>query len=30
MGLWIFIKGSCKKLFGGDDEPALDGGALQD
>ena len=30
MGLWIFIKGSGKKLFGGDDEPALDGGALQD
>ena len=30
MGLWIFVKGSGKKLFGGDDEPALDGGALQD
>lgn len=30
LGLWIFVKGSGKKLFGGDDEPALDGGALQD
>ncbi|MDE1132812.1 MAG: BON domain-containing protein, partial [Ascidiaceihabitans sp.] len=30
MGLWSFVKGSGKKLFGGGDEPALDGGALQD
>ena len=30
MGLWSFVKGRGKKLFGGGDEPALDGGALQD
>jgi nucleoid-associated protein YgaU len=30
MGLWSFVKGSGKKLFGGGDEPALDGAALQD
>ena len=30
MGLWSFVKGSGKKLFGGGDEPALDGGTLQD
>ena len=30
MGLWSFVKGSGKKLFGGGDEPELDGAALQD
>ena len=28
--MWSFVKGSGKKLFGGGDEPALDGGTLQD
>jgi hypothetical protein len=27
---WNFVKGSGKKLFGGGDGPAPDGGALQD
>lgn len=30
MGLWSFVKGSGKKLFGGGDEPQVDGAALQD
>jgi LysM repeat protein len=30
MGLWNFVKGSGKKLFGGGEEPTLDGAALQD
>ena len=30
MGLCSFAKSSGKKLFGGGDEPTLDGGALQD
>ena len=30
MGLWSFVKGSGKKLFGGGDEPELNGAALQD
>ena len=30
MGLWNFVKGSGKKLFGGGQEPTLDGAALQD
>ena len=30
MGLWSFVKGSGKKLFGGGDEPELDGSTLQD
>lgn len=30
MGLWSFVKGSGKKIFGGGDEPTLDGAALQD
>ena len=29
MGLCSFAEGSGKKLFGGGDEPTLDGGALQ-
>jgi hypothetical protein len=30
MGFRNFVKGSGKKLFGGGDEPTLDGAALQD
>ncbi len=30
MGFWNFVKGSGKKLFGGGEEPTLDGAALQD
>lgn len=30
MGLWSFVKDKGKDLFGGGDEPELDGGALQD
>ena len=30
MGLWTFVKDRGKNLFGGGDEPALEGGALQD
>ena len=30
MGLWNFVKDSGKKIFGGGDEPTLDGAALQD
>ena len=30
MGLWSFVKGSGKKLFGGGDEPAQDGGTFKD
>ena len=30
MGLWSFVKGRGKKLFGGGEEPTLDGAALQD
>jgi len=30
MGLWSFVKGAGKKVFGGDDEPEVSGAALQD
>jgi nucleoid-associated protein YgaU len=30
MGLWSFVKGSGKKLFGGADDAQVDGAALQD
>lgn len=30
MGLWSFVKGKGKQLFGGDEEAELNGGALQD
>ncbi|WP_299373646.1 peptidoglycan-binding protein LysM [uncultured Tateyamaria sp.] len=30
MGLWSFVKGKGKKLFGGDDAAELDGGTLKD
>lgn len=30
MGLWSFVKGKGKKLFGGDQDAALEGGALAD
>ena len=30
MGFWNFVKGIGKKLFGGGEEPTLDGAALQD
>jgi nucleoid-associated protein YgaU len=30
MGLWSFVKGAGKKVFGGDDEAEVSGAALQD
>jgi nucleoid-associated protein YgaU len=30
MGLWSFVKGAGKKVFGGDDAPEVSGAALQD
>ncbi len=30
MGLWSFVKGAGKKVFGGDDEPEVSGAALKD
>ncbi len=30
MGLWSFVKDSGKKLFGGGDEPQLEGAVLED
>ena len=30
MGLWSFVKGAGKKVFGGDDDPEVSGAALQD
>lgn len=30
MGLWSFVKGKGKSLFGGGDAPALNGAALED
>jgi nucleoid-associated protein YgaU len=30
MGLWSFVKGAGKKVFGGDDAPEVSGAALKD
>ena len=30
MGLWNFVKGAGKKVFGGEDEPEVTGAALKD
>lgn len=30
MGLWSFVKGAGKKVFGGEDEPEVSGAALKD